>query len=60
MPDRIQEYLQLAEQTARSLTRKSAAEKEKERPSVLAQLKAKPPCQFKRDNPKTRRKEMER
>lgn len=39
---------------------KSAAEKEKERPSVLAQLKAKPPRQPKKDKPKTRRKEMER
>ena len=39
---------------------KSAAEKEKERPSVLAQLKANPPCQLRKDKPKTRRKEMER
>ena len=39
---------------------KSAAEKEKERPSVLAQLKAKPPRQLRKDKPKTRRKEMER
>ena len=39
---------------------KSAAEKEKERPSVLAQLKAKPPRQTKKDKSKTRRKEMER
>ena len=39
---------------------KSDAEKEKERPSVLAQLKANPPCQLRKDKPKTRRKEMER
>ena len=39
---------------------KSAAEKEKERPSVLAQLKAKPPRQPKKEKTKTRRKEMER
>lgn len=39
---------------------KSAAEKEKERPSVLALLKAKPPRQLRKDKPKTRRKEMER
>ena len=38
----------------------SAAEKEKERPSVLAQLKAKPPRQPKKEKTKTRRKEMER
>lgn len=39
---------------------KSVAEKEKERPSVLAQLKAILPRQPKKDKPKTRRKEMER
>lgn len=39
---------------------KRAVEKEKERPSVLAQLKAKPPCQLRKDKHKTRRKEMER
>lgn len=39
---------------------KSAAEKEKERPSVLAQLKAKTPRQPKKEKTKTRHKEMER
>jgi len=39
---------------------KSAAEKEKERPSVLAQLKQNMPRLNKHDKPKIRRKEMER